>query len=236
MNNNHTSDSKNNNPHSLLLIVIVEFCESGIVKKYRITDSDLLPFHQLEYQQNQSQNPSIEIESNSIRQAETQQKHDCSKANVRYNLRSSILLQLYKDANTDQSSLDFIPDHGQTYCSDQEALKIAAISAINDDTSILEIYDEKLNEFVQIGKQDAGHNGTHLHHFGRRIRCRVTNCAIPTFCESKIQTNVPMIKGRFFHFSPLGIPFAGKTLKVEERLNSGEVRTGFNVWDGSLLL
>lgn len=48
------------------------------------------------------------------------------------------------------------------------------------------------------------------------------------------------LMGRFFHFDPNGIPFAGATLVVKEMQNRSSFDedggTGLNVWDGAMLL
>jgi len=66
--------------------------------------------------------------------------------------------------------------------------------------------------------------------FGKRIRC------IVTMEKETHARHHPAIMGRFFHFDPNGIEFAGKNLVIGEIINNATDQTGLNVWDGSLFL
>jgi len=148
----------------------------------------------------------------------------CYPPTLRQSLLTNIYLHSIKDNDNNEKE------------SEDKLLQLAENYAKNDKSSFVEVFDVESNKFVQINEKNSDSSNFSINHFGKRIRCRITKCKIAKYSKEEEKNNIPRIKGRFFPFSSSGIQFGGKTLRISEKLNSGEVRTGLNVWDGSLLL
>ncbi len=76
--------------------------------------------------------------------------------------------------------------------------------------------------------------------FGTRLRCIVAShqsqLDLKTSNNEHQSKELPQIMGRYFHYDPNGMEFAGRRILVKEMINNQIDGTGLNVWDGALLM
>ena len=223
----------NNANGSLLLVGVVEFHESGKIQRIRIRDNDIF---------SNANSDSCKNIKTTLEEFSNKSKNDSSSSFPC--LRQCLLIQLYRafiNENELSANISTPKSNSQTQLFTNNIMQSIERNeyhlAENDTTTIVEVFDPISNKFIILPSECFKND---LHRFGKRIRCRVSHFPPKNkqaaLVNTQEKTEIKCIQGRFFPFHSTGIPYAGKMLKIEEKLNSGEVRTGLNVWDGSLLL